>query len=785
MKRCQMKLERRPENEQMVQRYEKLVRPTESSAFQLIDTNDDPLIHWLSYIKFYQDSFPSDTQSQFLLFERCMRSLYRIQKYANDTRFVRVCCRYAGQTERSSEVFQHLYQQKIGTELAMFWIAWSFVCEKQGDFQFAKKILEKGIRKHAKPLNKLEARFQQFQRRMASHWLNATQTGDDDAIDVDGEEEQESRGVLSSLSEDAVRRNDRRRLQQQMQGRPLSSQATFVDRTNTHHDDETPNTNNNRGGQSFAIFVDEGENRHNDQSRLLDESSLFPLDRPIEREEDRRKENTMERERWNERGAYASSYDTHYARPRPAAQPLPPFAIHVDKACAEENAKQEAESVRAQNEMRRLRDERTFRERNKAGMVETLQEDPLRYMRDPSRFQEDQATEVIDRRSRKDRDLSNDEQNLSKKEARRTKRRAAGYQHKLLKSVAGQEQSFEEARAKACFFALVDASTNFHYLPLHSQPLTVEDSAMSMDQSDVSMAQEDRNHPYHMEPTEQDNRDEIAPPIPTPRNASTASSTVDDAAATGAPECRIEQTINTQMAIRELSMMFSSPAMDTADPSKGPPKRSGGLGPLMNLSGESHGDPMPSIEERPDGDAIDNPTFEEFGDFSAAADSSFARVHGSPTADDIQRSPKKDLTPAQPFKIHIDEEIHMDTNAVMVESKRQSFKIYTEESCQDNVIQEDSKPNPPREASVSFVSLRREAGSRNKCVAAMATRSNEASEFHQDTTKPREFENADTATFSVFEECQLLEEEGGGETASLGSLVEELNGENDSFRASK
>ena len=36
---------------------------------------DDPLVHWLSYIKFHQEAYPSDTRAQFLLMERCTRTV--------------------------------------------------------------------------------------------------------------------------------------------------------------------------------------------------------------------------------------------------------------------------------------------------------------------------------------------------------------------------------------------------------------------------------------------------------------------------------------------------------------------------------------------------------------------------------------------------------------------------------------------------------------------------------------------------------------------------------------
>ncbi|KAL7576390.1 hypothetical protein ACA910_018197 [Epithemia clementina (nom. ined.)] len=872
--------ERRPENDQMVERYEKLVRPTESTTFQLVSEDDDPLLHWLSYIKFYQDTYPSDTHSQFLLFERCMRSLYRFNKYANDTRFVRICCRYAGQTERSCEVFQHLYQQNIGLELAMFWIAWSFVCEKQEDYQFAKKILEKGMRKRAKPVNKLEARYKQFQRRMASHWLNATQQGDDHA-DIE-DEEQPSRAILSALSEDAVRRNDRRvRQEQQHRGRPLFPQTMLADTSNTRSRAENGNIENRAGNneQNFSIFVEDSENRPTDQSLLLNESSFFPLDRPIEREEDRKKENTMERQRWNERGAYVSAYDVQqHIRSRPAAQPLPPFAIHVDEKCAEEHARQEAEEAQAQKEMRRRRDERTFRERERAGMVEKLQEDPLLYIRDPSRFEEDQAAEENERSSRIEREPSRmGGASHPKKESRKVRKRTNGYQHKLLKSAVGHEQCFEEARARAKFYTLVDASANFHNLRSRYTMPIANPPSMEIEESDVSMAEDNPKRPPRLESVELYTRNFIVPPTPTPRNASTASSTVDESACVGVPEGRIEQTINTQMAIRELSMMFSSPAIDS-NPSKTPAKRSGGLGHLLNMSALSHGDPMPSIVEKSDDDAFENPTFEELGEIVAgAADSSFARVPGSPKINGNLLGTKKKSNNSQPFSIYNDEGLDTDINAEAKSSGNsqrskskeelnaaESFTIYNDDVEQEtdtsagkqantasagpsfNIFNDEEGETLPAKNSYTYAktegskdrfsvqkekqgetsrarnvkkpktlnvaqpfSIYNDDDEHDAALGSQGERSQGISDKMRDVSvsedkgqngkyknrSPRENYipldklegEGDTATFSLFgsEFSELAAKDGEGETASLGSLVEELhrNEKNDLKRA--
>lgn len=132
---------------------------------------DDPLIHWLSYIKYHQDAFPSDTNAQFLLMEQCARTLMNNPRYANDDRFVRVCIMYADKTAFPADVFKYLHQQKIGTKVAVFWIAWAFLAEKKEYYSFAETVFQKGISKEAQPLDHLKTRHKQFQRRMSESTL--------------------------------------------------------------------------------------------------------------------------------------------------------------------------------------------------------------------------------------------------------------------------------------------------------------------------------------------------------------------------------------------------------------------------------------------------------------------------------------------------------------------------------------------------------------------------------------------------------------------------------------
>lgn len=341
----------RREKEKQLEHYEKLVSSQQ----------DDPLIHWLSYIKFHQEAYPSDTHAQFLLMERCTRALLDRQEYANDVRFIQVCVKYADKTSSPGDVFKHLHQSKVGSKVALFWMAWAWVAESKGDFDFANKVLVKGIAKNAMPIDKLKQRHKQFQRRFAKHMLKEREEGEMD------DEQESRRGRLAGLSEDRVRRNDR-----SMQPEPVTrrrpnppSFATFTDRTVASR--SAADSDNSNQAASFPIFIDDSEH---DAGYNLDQSYAH-APRELEREVDRKKENAAAAERWNDRGGLGSGSFQVYSREEaaaPASMTGRSFDVYMDEECAakleREKQKRHAEAERA----RRDRDERTLRQ-HEEGMV--------------------------------------------------------------------------------------------------------------------------------------------------------------------------------------------------------------------------------------------------------------------------------------------------------------------------------------------------------------------------------------------------------------------------------
>uniref|UniRef100_M4BR35 BUB1 N-terminal domain-containing protein n=1 Tax=Hyaloperonospora arabidopsidis (strain Emoy2) TaxID=559515 RepID=M4BR35_HYAAE len=55
---------------------------------------DDPLAHWLEYVRWLEVQMPEDTRKKFKVLEKCTRELKDDRKYRNDMRYVRLWIQY-------------------------------------------------------------------------------------------------------------------------------------------------------------------------------------------------------------------------------------------------------------------------------------------------------------------------------------------------------------------------------------------------------------------------------------------------------------------------------------------------------------------------------------------------------------------------------------------------------------------------------------------------------------------------------------------------------------------
>jgi len=549
----------RDNTERLIDEYERLVRPSEDP--DVTEVEDDPLEHWLSYIKFYQESFPSDTHEQFLLMERCTRALIKMRQYANDDRFIGVCAKYADKTKDPMTVFKYLHQEKIGTESALLWIAWAFVAERDNDFQFAEQIFKKGISKNAQPLQLLKNRHRQFERRMSRNWLNSSQQSDQVE---DEDDDAERRRVLGGVPRGGISRTQRGASMM----RQTERTRTFGVRQTRGSARQSRSANSNAStANEFSVFEDE---ENGDDGYNLDQS--HGRGQVIETQAERRKENTMDAERWNERGGLQRGQETHQ-RSRSKGPP-PAFAVFVDEECVAQHEAEEATNKAEADHHRRCRDDRTFRERDDEGMAERLAKDPLRYVRDRAQLESDNAVDS----KQKSEPTKKPAASAPKSKSERKNKKGTGFDMRLLRNRQGEEQSFEEARANAQYFTLLPSSENFNLLHTVSDD---QSSQMDLDESsdDMSMGEfpeelrtntSNTNHSVDARNDSTVSRKSVfrASSFDGSLNRtaiSTASSTVDEVGAVGVPTRKEEETINTKFAMRELSMMFSSPAVGADD----------------------------------------------------------------------------------------------------------------------------------------------------------------------------------------------------------------------------
>ena len=635
--------DQRRQHERMIRHYEQLVATDNNNN----NNQDDPLIHWMSYIKYQQDMGKvCDTHSHFLLLERCFRALCRNPRYTNDPRFVRIGCMYADQTARPSDIFNYMYQQKIGRHVALFWAAWAFVAEKEQDFAFTEKIFAKGIRNKAHPMQYLLTRQKQFQRRMSRHWLNNNNINNngsvpgmvDDDDDDDQNENRHRRGVLGGLSEDAIRRNDRSRTTRsgfRSAGAATANPQTFAVRGMPQAQPLFNSNSSNTAAASagFDIFTEETADGNDDT--ILDRSFDPHHDRVLERQQDRFKENTLAPERWNQRGALSNTSTSYAAATTTSTAPsrlsrssssssstaLAPFAIHVDDECAAQHEREEIQQRQLEEHHRQMRDERKMKvsvaattllqPRGGDAMADKLAQDPLLYIRNPQQLEADQLLLHQQQQQRLQEELEEAAATHMQFPARRTlgvlqdkklmssssqssalsevgvaapTKNSRGFNKNLLKGPGGVEQCFEEARIQAGCFKLIQDDSNNINLFMTVNNGSMDDSYMSMDTSmDTSKAaaptpQNCSNISYH-------SRRVAAAAAPTPQNCSTTSSDY------GAVTTQQDPTINTQLALKELSMMFSSPAFALSDQHNINNNRShyriGGLGPIGNLNDTS------------------------------------------------------------------------------------------------------------------------------------------------------------------------------------------------------
>lgn len=150
-----------------------------------------------------------------------------------------------------NEVFAFMNANKIGDKVALYWVAWAFVAEKAENFKLADQIFQKGIRHLAEPKDILQKRYQQFQRRLARHYINLSEANGG-VVPITSESSSNTRAPLAIVN-DENHVNHSRGLHEhsnrsmQIDTNPMPSQRPHV---------PAPSASRATQNRSFQVFQD-------------------------------------------------------------------------------------------------------------------------------------------------------------------------------------------------------------------------------------------------------------------------------------------------------------------------------------------------------------------------------------------------------------------------------------------------------------------------------------------------------------------------------------------------
>ncbi|CAH1261665.1 BUB1B [Branchiostoma lanceolatum] len=131
-------------------------------------SGDDPFSVWDRYIKWTEQNYPKGGKDGSLstLLERCLLFFKDDKRYSNDHRYLQAWIKFAGMTNQPVDIYSFLHDQAIGAQVALFWEAWAWELEQEGDTKKADAVYMEGIQKQAQPVDLLVRKQKEFQARV-------------------------------------------------------------------------------------------------------------------------------------------------------------------------------------------------------------------------------------------------------------------------------------------------------------------------------------------------------------------------------------------------------------------------------------------------------------------------------------------------------------------------------------------------------------------------------------------------------------------------------------------
>ncbi|GMF98463.1 hypothetical protein B5S33_g3170 [[Candida] boidinii] len=133
---------------------------------------DDPLDVYLQYIEWIHSNFPSGPTNEsglITVLEKCMHYFKDDDYYKNEIRYLKIWLEYISYSDSPRDIFTYMFKKEIGKRQALFYEEFAGFLESNQNFEEADEVFVHGLELDARPKQRLERNYTDFQRRWKLH----------------------------------------------------------------------------------------------------------------------------------------------------------------------------------------------------------------------------------------------------------------------------------------------------------------------------------------------------------------------------------------------------------------------------------------------------------------------------------------------------------------------------------------------------------------------------------------------------------------------------------------
>ncbi|KAG8747306.1 hypothetical protein FRC10_001485 [Ceratobasidium sp. 414] len=134
-----------------------------------IEEDEDPIAAYVVYVDWVVECYPAGSNSEsglVPLLERATREFREDPRYINDLRYLKLWICYAGIVEKPETIYAYLLANDIGSVWELFYVEYANTLERNRNMRKADEMYQLGIARKAKPLKRLQTRYEEFKKRI-------------------------------------------------------------------------------------------------------------------------------------------------------------------------------------------------------------------------------------------------------------------------------------------------------------------------------------------------------------------------------------------------------------------------------------------------------------------------------------------------------------------------------------------------------------------------------------------------------------------------------------------